>query len=94
MTKSSAVLLAAAVAGWLTVTAATAPQPVSYDLAHEDTGDYACWVEKATSQDTAEAICGPRGLRPAGSVDLGAEVVIDGRSWVATLSGLEPVSSN
>jgi hypothetical protein len=61
---------------------------------HEDTGDYTCWVEKVEDVATAEGICGPRGLRPAGSVELGSEVTVNGHQWVATVSGLEPIGAN
>lgn len=91
----SSLTFGAVVAAWVVTTAATAPQPAqSYDLAHEDTSDYTCWVEKATSQETAEGICGPRGKRPAGSLDVGAQVLVNGRPWVATITGLEPVGAN
>jgi hypothetical protein len=66
----------------------------SYDLTHEDTGAVTCWVEKAQDVATAEGICGPRGLRPAGSVELGTEVTLNGQPWVATVTGLEPVGAN
>lgn len=101
------ITLTATAAVWIGVTAATAPQPElpvveytapqpaqSYDLTHEDTGDYTCWVEKATSQEAAEPVCGPRGLRPAGAVSLGAQVLVNGHHWVATMTGLEPVGAN
>lgn len=66
----------------------------SYDLTHEDTSDTACWVEKWQDVTTAETICGPRGLRPAGSVELGTEVAVSHQMWVATMAGLEPVPTN
>lgn len=53
-----------------------------------------CWVEKVDSVETAEGICGSPELRPAGSLDLGAQVLVNGRPWVATVTGLEPVGAN
>jgi len=48
------------------------PEVQSYDLAHEDTGDTACWVEKVHSPATAEVICGDRGDRPVSdTADIG-----------------------
>lgn len=58
-----------------------------YDLTHEDTGDTACWVEKITRHETAEVICGARGLRPANTADIGevfARTTFDPCGWVAS----------
>jgi hypothetical protein len=76
--------------------AAPLPQSVASRWARtaEDTGAVTCWVEKAQDVATAEGICGPRGLRPAGSVELGTEVTLNGQPWVATVTGLEPVGAN
>lgn len=55
--------------------------------------NFACWVELKGDPADAEGICGDKGDRPrTGTVDLGAEVTVGGHVWVATVSGLEPVS--
>jgi hypothetical protein len=53
-----------------------------------------CWAEKVESVDTAEVLCGAQDKRPADAVAIGTELTLNGKPWVVTVTGLEPIGAN